>query len=793
MSGNRRRNTIVGVTYFVMLVAASFVAARLLAWRHQGWTGLCYMPGTLERWELPQNQETQPKRLGWTPAGVVCAFAGGPEEAAGIAAGDVVLAVNGISTTEHERLAKLDAQLRLNDEITYYIKRKDGSRATIRMRLDSPLSSRQIRVSAITGFVAALVFCGLGTLVYWRKPEDQRALIFYLLSLIATIVSATVPLLYVDVFAASGARPVFVFTPRQSLLWTVIALLEFTLLVLIVHLALIFPRPRPFVKSNPQVLRWLYLTPLLDFLTLPTFGTLEFIQRSPRVGLTTLWLLVACLSGYLMRAMWKSGWKQSLGDRPIAVLGTIALLMVTSTTSLLLVAPSKAKQDLIADVFGLMMFAVMPLAFNAAYSVIGCTALYRSYRESGLEEKRQVRWPLWGTIVSISGVSLVVGLSVILNSMGMEHFLPQIAIEVLQKAFYLIIPLCFAVAILKYRLMEIDIIIRKTIIYSILSGIVVVLYLALVGGLGGLVLTQAGVQSTWTIVFATLTAAAVFIPMRNKVQQIVDDRFYRKREDLPRALRTLSLKTAETTDLFILLNLVAEHLVQILKLRNAAIFRASLREQNFQVAAKVGLPDQIDHIAFSRHTRLLASEEIAFEAPENLPASERRALKQLGVALLVPVRRQGETIGFIRLGSKLSDQEFETDEIEFLASVADQTATAIYNLGLRRQAQEYEEAKEIQQGLLPKQMPQISGFDISGRSRPARVVGGDYFDAFKLSESKLALCIADVSGKGMPAALLMSNLQAIVRALASETLSPKDLTEKVNRVMYRNVSDGKFI
>src|SRR5262245_51267308 len=74
----------------------------------------------------------------------------------------------------------------------------------------------KIRVSAITGFVAALVFCGLGTPVYGRKPEDQSAFIFYLLSQMATVVAAIVPLLYVDVFAASGARPVFVFTPTQS-------------------------------------------------------------------------------------------------------------------------------------------------------------------------------------------------------------------------------------------------------------------------------------------------------------------------------------------------------------------------------------------------------------------------------------------------------------------------------------------------------------------------------------------------------------------------------------------------
>ncbi len=158
MSVNRKRNTVLGVTYLVLLVAAAFVAARLMAWQHQGWTGLCYMPGTLERWELPQNQGTEHKRLGWTPGGVITTFAGSPAEVAGIAAGDLVLAVNGISTGDHERLAKLDAQLKLNDEIAYQIKRKDGSQATIRMRLDSPLRSRQMHVSTITGFATALVY-----------------------------------------------------------------------------------------------------------------------------------------------------------------------------------------------------------------------------------------------------------------------------------------------------------------------------------------------------------------------------------------------------------------------------------------------------------------------------------------------------------------------------------------------------------------------------------------------------------------------------------------------------------
>lgn len=109
------------------------------------------------------------------------------------------------------------------------------------------------------------------------------------------------------------------------------------------------------------------------------------------------------------------------------------------------------------------------------------------------------------------------------------------------------------------------------------------------------------------------------------------------------------------------------------------------------------------------------------------------------------------------------------------------------------QAQELERAREIQQALMPKQIPQIPGFDIAGAWEPARVVGGDYFDVIKFTDRKLGICIADVVGKSVSAALLMANVQATVRAFASDAASPSWLCSRVNSVLCNNIASGKFV
>jgi phosphoserine phosphatase RsbU/P len=122
-----------------------------------------------------------------------------------------------------------------------------------------------------------------------------------------------------------------------------------------------------------------------------------------------------------------------------------------------------------------------------------------------------------------------------------------------------------------------------------------------------------------------------------------------------------------------------------------------------------------------------------------------------------------------------------------------QRAVEIGNSQSQQQQQELDKAREIQEGLLPKKIPQVRGLEVSGTWQPARVVGGDYFDVLKFSESKIGVCIGDVVGKGISAALLMANLQASFRAFASEAVSPGTVMGKLNEVISNNIAADKFV
>jgi phosphoserine phosphatase RsbU/P len=143
--------------------------------------------------------------------------------------------------------------------------------------------------------------------------------------------------------------------------------------------------------------------------------------------------------------------------------------------------------------------------------------------------------------------------------------------------------------------------------------------------------------------------------------------------------------------------------------------------------------------------------------------------------------------GVISFAYTQSKERLEQRNVELQESLELSTAK------LEVQEEDLRRAREIQQSLLPKEIPQVPGFEIAAAWQPARVVGGDYYDVVRLNQDRLGVCIADVVGKGVSAALLMANVQAIVRAFAGGSESPAQLCCRVNSVLCGNIDIGKFV
>ena len=273
--------------------------------------------------------------------------------------------------------------------------------------------------------------------------------------------------------------------------------------------------------------------------------------------------------------------------------------------------------------------------------------------------------------------------------------------------------------------------------------------------------------------------------------QIERGQVLRKGHHFESEKKTLSKEIDDTVELQVLLESAAEHLRQSLHSRSVIVLTTSGNE-HLSAVAKVAESSPVQMWARSTG-RLYNPDRLLAALDQDLPETQKLKLIKDNSAMMVTIRFRGELAGHIAVGGKLSGFDYDNEDKEFLAAVADMLGVGINNARLRRQEWEVEEAREIQQALLPKQIPQMSGYEIAGAWRTAGTISGDYFDVLKFNEDKAALCIADVSGKGMPAALLMSNVQATVKAFGTEDISVSELTNKINRVLCSNTVSGKFV
>lgn len=176
------------------------------------------------------------------------------------------------------------------------------------------------------------------------------------------------------------------------------------------------------------------------------------------------------------------------------------------------------------------------------------------------------------------------------------------------------------------------------------------------------------------------------------------------------------------------------------------------------------------------------------------------SLYELGIDLIVPMQIQGIVKGLILLGKRVNNLEYSDYDIEFIYSVGSLAIISIENRRLFKEAiekqkleEELELARDIQLNLLPSHIPQTNNFDIAAINLPSKQVGGDYFDIIKVDEGKYIVAIADVSGKGIPASLLMANMQAFLQVISKQNIDIPTATALINDLITQNTSDGRFV
>ena len=460
------------------------------------------------------------------------------------------------------------------------------------------------------------------------------------------------------------------------------------------------------------------------------------------------------------------------------------------------------------------------------YFVGGLAALlhgYFSYSDPLLKER--VRILTVGTLAAV--------VPFLVFKIGLEELTANAQLAHLGVVPLLAIPTCFGYCIARYRIMQIDLLLRRSLVYSLLTGFVMLAYLALVFWVCGVVLDIIGTVSRLVSVGVTLALAALAWPLRVRIQRAIDRRFFRSRDRVAEVLEHFSKTIPRLIKRDVLLRSVGGRLCEVLEVPQVSFLAPSEDEENlsweysrriavafpdtnpgvttvaarcpheFSLAATVrktmhrGEPFWVDADAAREVTRRQAITREQAELAERL--SEQRLLADMGVTLLVPMATGDRLVGLMAMPAKPDGEAYQLYEIRLLTIVAGQVALQLENSRLYEEEvtkQKLEEemamARDIQSRLLPGTLPTLKGIDIAAENLSSKQVSGDYYDMIEMDDGQLALVIADVSGKGMPASLLASNLQAALRAVCNSWTGPGLILDRINKQLHASTDPQHF-
>ena len=405
-----------------------------------------------------------------------------------------------------------------------------------------------------------------------------------------------------------------------------------------------------------------------------------------------------------------------------------------------------------------------------------------------------------------------------LTPLGILAFLPDVVLNLfgitgvaIVYGLMGLVPLAFGYSIMRYGLMDVEIIIKKSLIYSLLTSSFVLLYFLIVMVLGGYLASNYGFGGQVSNILFLVIVAIAFQPVRNAIQDFVDRRFYRKRYEYQKTLLILSQELPGLINMSDIINRVMDNVSKAMNVSTVMIHLYDQKTKQYLLQSHSDRENQpdiywkeapkwlVDLVKWEKSWCLCYKIE-EDERYNKLPISEKVKIKEAGIVLTIPMFSRSVLIGMICLGPKESGLVYNQEDIDLLQTVAGNAAIALMNahlhqeeLSKQRLQNELVMARHIQEGLLPKNDPELPGLEITGISKPATEVGGDYFDYLKISNNRMLLLVGDVSGKGMPAAIYMSKIQGMVQMATGFYSSPREILMDVNRRIYPGLERKSFI
>ncbi len=452
-------------------------------------------------------------------------------------------------------------------------------------------------------------------------------------------------------------------------------------------------------------------------------------------------------------------------------------------------------------------FAAISELLIGAGLLVGIVTFVRSYRRTPPGSvRRRLSGVLWGTLLGIFPVVVAALANLITPTLRLPG----------ARYYHLslfLVPLSFAYAIVRYGLMDLEIILKRSVVYTILTALLAAIYLLVVEGIGRVLLAGRGEESLFLKIASIFVMAIVFSPVRTRVQALVDRALYRDRPDSLATLREVSEELSGMIDLDPLVERLARRIAEVLRVTGVSVYLENPGSGTLVHAVTAGggmasascyafgLHDHVVDWARERRGVLpldRLQESVRFN---RLPRAEKQALRELGATLLMPLVSGDRLLGLILVGAKESEDIHSKEEIGLLQTVATHAAAAVENalfqkesLARARLREELALARKIQENFLPDALPALPEVELSALNVPCEEVGGDYYDfLLPRDESSLGLAIGDASGKGIPAALLMASFQAAFHAEAESHPSPARVLERLNRLIIRQSRSERFV